>query len=113
MSEQKATTDCPNCKTPIPEGSTFCHNCGGTVYPRGRPRRATSIWVVLICWIGIVAFGLVGGCGVYVAVAALTGRDQYGFGVIGLVFAALCLPVAALCIWQLVRIRRRNGGDTG
>ena len=109
QSQPLTADECPNCKAHVELGKGMCPHCGATIYPRER-RYQPPIWPLVLCWLGVIAFGLVGGCGVYVGITGVIGPpDDLGIWVIGWFFAAICLPVAALFFGQIRRLlKRRN-----
>ncbi|MEI7984912.1 MAG: zinc ribbon domain-containing protein [Armatimonadota bacterium] len=58
MSEQ---TQCPNCRTNLPGGASYCAKCGyGT--KDGKPQRVPFPWVVVVVLMLIVPLGTFGAC---------------------------------------------------
>ena len=55
------TNQCPNCKTFLPGGATYCAKCGfGT--KDGEPRKALFSWFLIAAMLFLVPFAICGGC---------------------------------------------------
>lgn len=78
---------CSSCRTEIPDGSTFCHNCGAAVTPAvqgplpepGAPRRRSAWRVAALAALAVVGVGILAVLGVvaWAAVVAIFGeRDE-------------------------------------
>lgn len=97
---------CTNCSADLSEGGAYCPNCGEIVYPRRGVQRRLPGWLLFILGFGVLSLGLVGGCGLLVAVVGWSQEGHNSVSSVAGIIALVCLASVILLIRLMNQMRR-------
>lgn len=97
--------DCSNCGAQIDDAHLqFCSQCGAALRTPARYSWATILGALLL---GIVCVPM-GACSIYAIGDSLIAPDSAGFSGIIIFFSAICLVLAALGIFGMIKMLKRK-----